>query len=220
MSSRTLPMMLPLAAWLLAGCSPAAVSVQQASMADPPPPPQVNRAPLISGLPATNALAGAGYRFAPTASDADGDTLTFSILNKPAWASFSTSTGELSGTPRATDVGTTADIAIRVTDGTATVSLPTFSLSVLLSGNGTALLSWTPPTQNSDGSTLTDLGGYWIFHSTDAGSLVRFQRLTDPAARSYTATGLAPGRHFFAVAAYATSGAESALSSIGQKDIP
>ena len=39
--------------------------------------------------------------FVPTASDVDaGDALTYSITNQPSWASFSTSTGELSGTPK------------------------------------------------------------------------------------------------------------------------
>ena len=41
------------------------------------------------------------YSFQPTAKDANGDTLRFSISNKPAWATFSTTTGRLSGTPTA-----------------------------------------------------------------------------------------------------------------------
>jgi len=60
-----------------------------------------NRAPVISGSPSTSATVGAAYSFQPTASDADGNTLTFAISGRPAWANFNTATGQLSGTPRA-----------------------------------------------------------------------------------------------------------------------
>ena len=52
-----------------------------------------------------------------SASDADGDTLEFSIARKPAWANFDSATGRLSGTPDAEDVGNFTNIAITVTDG-------------------------------------------------------------------------------------------------------
>ena len=58
-----------------------------------------NKAPTIAGAPATQVNAGSAYSFRPTAVDADGDTLTFSIANRPAWAAFNTATGQLSGTP-------------------------------------------------------------------------------------------------------------------------
>lgn len=45
-----------------------------------------NRAPTISGKPATSATVGKSYTFQPTARDPDGDKLTYSISNKPAWA--------------------------------------------------------------------------------------------------------------------------------------
>jgi hypothetical protein len=57
-----------------------------------------NRAPTISG--AGRQRRGDPPMFTPTAADPDGRALTFSIANKPAWASFSTTNGRLSGTPR------------------------------------------------------------------------------------------------------------------------
>jgi hypothetical protein len=89
-----------------------------------------NHAPTISGTPATSVAGHTAYSFTPTASDADGDTLTFSIVNKPAWASFSTTTGELAGTPANSDTGTTSGITISVSDGTASASLAAFDLTV------------------------------------------------------------------------------------------
>jgi hypothetical protein len=65
------------------------------------PPPVANRAPVISGTPATSVTRDDRYFFAPAASDPDGDMLTFSIDNQPAWAAFDNSTGTLTGTPAA-----------------------------------------------------------------------------------------------------------------------
>jgi hypothetical protein len=45
-----------------------------------------NSEPTISGAPPNAVKTGDDYSFTPTASDADGDALTFSIDNKPNWA--------------------------------------------------------------------------------------------------------------------------------------
>ena len=60
-----------------------------------------NHAPTISGTPATSVSQGSSYSFTPAAADADGDALIFGIDAKPTWATFSTSTGSVSGTPAA-----------------------------------------------------------------------------------------------------------------------
>ncbi|WP_333797218.1 fibronectin type III domain-containing protein [Rheinheimera sp.] len=92
----------------------------------------VNDAPSISGTPVTSLDQDTPYSFTPTASDIDtGDTLTFSIDNKPGWASFNTATGALTGTPAGTDAGKTLGIVISVSDGTASAALPAFDLEVI-----------------------------------------------------------------------------------------
>lgn len=89
----------------------------------------INRsAPTITGTPATSVVVNTAYGFTPSAADADGSRLTFTIANKPAWASFTRSSGRLSGTP--TVAGTHANIVISVSDGTYTASLPAFSITV------------------------------------------------------------------------------------------
>ncbi|MDP5192020.1 Ig-like domain-containing protein, partial [Rheinheimera baltica] len=50
--------------------------------------------------------------------------------NKPSWAAFNTTTGALTGTPVAADVGTTSGIVISVSDGTLSASLEPFNLEV------------------------------------------------------------------------------------------
>src|SRR5690606_25830370 len=76
----------------------------------------LNDAPVITGTPSTSVLQGSTYSFIPTVTDAENDALTFSIANKPVWASFSTTTGELSGTPQQAHVGVTENIVITVAD--------------------------------------------------------------------------------------------------------
>jgi gliding motility-associated-like protein len=90
----------------------------------------VNSAPVISGTPGITAAQDAAYSFTPVASDLEGDALTFSIINKPSWASFNTATGALTGTPTNANVGTTTGIVISVSDGTASASLSAFNLQV------------------------------------------------------------------------------------------
>ncbi|PIW61860.1 VCBS repeat-containing protein, partial [Shewanella sp. CG12_big_fil_rev_8_21_14_0_65_47_15] len=91
-----------------------------------------NDAPVISGTPATSVNEDSAYSFTPTASDEDsGDSLVFSISNMPSWASFNSSTGQLSGTPTNLDVGTTSGIIISVSDATESVNLAVFNIEVV-----------------------------------------------------------------------------------------
>src|SRR5690606_14951999 len=91
----------------------------------------VNDAPVIGGTPATSVNQDAAYSFIPTASDPDGDSLSFSIANKPVWAAFNPATGALTGTPGNEHVGVTSGIVISVTDGSLSAGLPAFSLTVV-----------------------------------------------------------------------------------------
>ena len=101
------------------------------NVAAAPPPQPINKAPSISGTPATTINEGETYLFSPTGSDSDGDTLTYSIANKPAWSIFDTSSGVLSGTPNADNIGTTSNIVISVSDGELSASLLPFSIEVI-----------------------------------------------------------------------------------------
>ena len=92
----------------------------------------VNDAPTISGSAPNSAQAGSAYSFTANGADVDtGDTLTYSIINLPVWASFNSSTGRLAGTPLAVDAGTYSGIEISVSDGTSSASLPAFGIEVI-----------------------------------------------------------------------------------------
>jgi len=179
-----------------------------------------NRAPTIGGTPVTSVAIGLAYAFQPTASDPDGNTLTFRVDNKPAWATFDTTTGRLSGTPALADVGTASNIIISVSDGTSSVSLAAFSIAVIQTANGTAVVSWTPPTTNSDGTTLTDLSGFRIAYGTSSSNLDQSISLTNAGLTSYTLNSLTSGSWYFAVLAVNSQGIESDISNIASKTIP
>lgn len=190
----------------------------------PPPPPASNRAPTISGSPATSVTAGQSYSFTPQASDPEGATLTFSITNRPAWATFSSSTGGLSGTPAAGNVGTTSGIVISVTDGTNSVSLASFSIQVTAATTpppvtGSATLTWQPPTERTDGSTLSNLSGYRIYYGTSQGNYSNTASVTNPGLTSYVIENLAGGTWYFVMTAVDGAGLESARTNPVSKTI-
>lgn len=178
-----------------------------------------NAPPVLSGTPATSAVVGSTYRFQPSASDPNGDTLGFSIQNRPSWATFNTTTGVLSGQPTLAHVGTFSNIVIRVSDGRSTVSLPAFSIAVSQASSGTASLSWTPPTRNTNGSALTNLAGYRIYYGTSSNALTQQIQISNPGVASYVVQGLRSGTYYFAVRAYNSAGAESALSNVASKTV-
>jgi hypothetical protein len=177
-------------------------------------------APTIRGIPANSVGVGNVYRFTPTASDADGDRLYYSIQNKPAWARFDASTGTLSGTPTAANTGTYANILIEATDGKYTALLPIFSIAVTATGSavgavtGTATLSWTSPKTNVDGSPLTDLAGYHIYYGNTAQSMTQTVVITNTALSQYVVTGLSRGSWYFAVRSFNSANVESNLSPV------
>jgi hypothetical protein len=180
----------------------------------------VNAAPTISGSPPTSLTAGSFYYFQPTAVDPEGGALTFSVLNKPMWATFDTVTGRLQGTPIAADAGTYANVTVRVTDGTSTASLPAFSLTV--NGPvtvGAATLSWQPPTEYVDGTPLKDLAGFKIRYGTVADKLDQIVTVPNPGITSAMVESLAAGTWYFAVNAYTLANVESNLSNVVQKTI-
>jgi len=179
-----------------------------------------NTAPRISGAPATSVVQDTLYAFQPTASDVDNEPLTFSIVNRPPWATFTPATGRLEGTPSAANVGTTSGIVISVSDKAATTALPAFSIAVQASATGSATLSWQPPTRNEDGTTLTNLAGYKVYWGTTPGTYTNSTTLTNPGLTTYVVGNLVRGTHYFTMTAVNTSGMESAKAIPASKTIP
>ena len=179
-----------------------------------------NSAPKISGSPATSATVNKSYSFQPTASDANGDALTFKIVNKPGWAAFDTKTGRLYGTPSSTSTGSYSNVTISVTDGKATASLAPFTIKVTTVSVGNVTLSWTAPTKNTDGTTLTNLAGYRVYYGKQSGQYTQTLSLPSPSFTSVSIEDLASGTWYFAVKTLASDGDESAYSGQVSKSLP
>jgi hypothetical protein len=121
----------------------------------------------------------------------------------------------LSGTPAATDVGSYAGIRIGASDGQNVVSLPAFSIQVSAAsaaGDSSLNLSWISPTENSDGTPLTDLKGYKIHYGIQSQSYTGAISVDNPTVTTYLVNSLPAGKYFFAVTAYNAAGLESSMS--------
>ena len=175
-------------------------------------------APTISGTPAGSVLQNTAYSFQPSASDPNGDKLTFSIAGKPAWASFDTATGTLSGTPTPADVATYSNIVISVSDGQASANLTAFSISVVATATGAATLTWTPPTTYTDGSALA-VAGYRIYWGTSQNNYTNSKTLSGPGFTSTVIDQLTPATYYFVVTAFDGNNMESAYSNIASKQV-
>ena len=179
-----------------------------------------NGAPTIGGTPPASVLAGSAYTFTPSASDPDNDTLSFAAVNLPGWASFDTATGRISGTPQAGDVGVYGNIRITVSDGAASAELGPFSIEVMAVALGSVTLTWTPPTQNTDGSPLTDLVGYRIYWGNGGGVYPQSVTINNPGVSSYVVENLPPGDYEFVATALNSAGVESGFSNTATRTVP
>ncbi len=85
---------------------------------------------------------------------------------------------------------------------------------------GSATLSWEAPTENTNGTALTDLSGFRIYYGTDATHLTTCVTLTNPGLLIYIIDSLPVGAtYFFAVTTMTADGQESARSAIVEKTI-
>ena len=75
-------------------------------------------------------------------------------------------------------------------------------------------LSWSPPTQNSDGSSLSNLAGYTLHYGTSSEDYTGSIEITNPTATSYVVSdsNFPPGTYYFAISAYNAQQVSSSLS--------
>jgi hypothetical protein len=84
---------------------------------------------------------------------------------------------------------------------------------------GSATLSWSVPTQNTNGTPLTDLAGYHIYYGTSPGAWTSTITVLEATETSYVVAGLAKGTYYFAVVAFNAEGTDSPQSNVGSKTI-
>jgi len=87
----------------------------------------------LEGPDTTRLTSGEAFKYAPRIPEGCGGPglYTYSVVNQPLWASFDATTGELTGTPTALDVGTYGGIQITATDSDGNeVSTQVFAIDV------------------------------------------------------------------------------------------
>lgn len=81
------------------------------------------------------------------------------------------------------------------------------------------VLRWRAPTQNVDGTPLTDLAGYVVYWGTQSRAYTGSHSINDPSITQWEAT-TAPGNYFFALTALDAEGHESGYSNEVRKTVP
>jgi len=199
-----------------------------------------NAPPAIATASVADAQVGARFDYLPAAQDPESDTLRFTAVNLPTWASLDPTSGLISGTPGPNDAGLYESISITVTDGTHVVATAPFSITVnpaldvnptlepvdpaqelaaQESGSGVALLQWEVPQTKVSGEPLDDLAGYRILYGRSSSDLDQSVLIPDPATTSYRFTSLTSGIWYFAVVAVSSNGLEGPPTTLASKSI-
>ncbi len=96
----------------------------------------------------------------------------------------------------------------------------TFNLECSWVGGGNAVLSWTPPTTNTNGTPLNDLDHYSIYYGRTSGGPYTEQVDVPAPAATHTIDFLPGGTWYFVSTAVNERGVESDYSNEGSKTLP
>lgn len=120
-------------------------------------------------------------------------------------AAGATAASSSSSTPAtATDTSTASN--------TTTTGGSTSSGSTTSTGSTSVTLNWEAPTENSNGSALTNLAGYKIHYGTASKDYTEVVAVSNPSLNRYVIDSLQSGTYYFAITAYNSAGVESPMS--------
>ena len=95
-----------------------------------PTPTPINHAPVITSTPVTQVNEGTSYNYHATATDSDGDTLTYSLVSSPSWLSINSATGVISGVAPSVSADTPLTVTVKVIDEHGAINTQTYTLTV------------------------------------------------------------------------------------------
>lgn len=124
----------------------------------------------------------------------------------PAQSTSAQTSTPAQSTPTGSTTTPTGSTTTSTAPGTASSTPPTAS-------TGTVTINWQPPTENTDGTALTNLAGYNIHYGVKSGNYTQTISVSNPGLATYVVSNLTPGTYYFTVAAVNSSGTESPLSS-------
>jgi hypothetical protein len=154
----------------------------------------IGRIVTVIGLGAALAACGGDGTTAGTAGSSSTGSSTVSGSTTPA-------TGT-SGTSSSTPSGTTSP-----TSGSTPASTPAAAHADSIT------LSWAAPTENTDGSALTNLSGFNIYYGNSATAMTQKVSINTVGLLTYVVGNLAAGTWYFEVVAVNSSGVQSGPSS-------
>lgn len=134
---------------------------------------------------------------AQSSTPVQGSVPTTAGVTQDSGATSASGTSAGSGSPASSGGGTSAS------SGGSTATTPKVT---------SVTISWVPPTENTDGTTLTNLSGYDIHYGTASHKYTQTITVSNPGLARYVMANLSPGTYYFAVAAVNSSGTESPLS--------
>lgn len=125
----------------------------------------VNDAPVITSVAPTSVILGEEYTYTPSATDAENDSLTWSLTQKPAGMTINATTGAISWTPA--EAGSSGTVRLVANDGSSDSVAQTFVITVsepdneapVIGQGETDTLTTDEDTQGSTTLTATDANG-------------------------------------------------------------
>lgn len=147
-------------------------------------------------------------------AEGDSSTLTWSVTGATSCTANGGWSGSrpLSGTFGTGPLTSTTSFGLSCS-GAAGNALQSVSVEVL-----DKWLRWQAPTQNVDGTPITDLAGYVVYWGTQSRNYIGDHRIEDPAVTEWEAD-IAPGYYYFALTAFDAAGNESGYSNEIRKRI-
>ncbi|QEG20491.1 putative Ig domain-containing protein [Mariniblastus fucicola] len=142
--------------------------------------------PVIASTPTTEVNVGGSFLYSVVARDAEGDPLTYRLLEAPDGVSIAETTGEINWTPTAGQLGQQT-IIIEVSDGFGGASTQAFSVLV---GDGVVNL---PPQIESEAPRFTSVGSdyqYQITANDPEGTTLSYSVSRGPAGLAVDENGL------------------------------
>ena len=147
---------------------------------------EVNHPPIITSTPVVDAVPTVLYRYAVTATDADGDSLRYRLLVKPDAMQIDASTGVITWMPATVQYGA-FDVRVEVSDGRGGVAVQDFQVSTAPGSHNHA------PQITSRPSVVTKAGRayrYQVDASDADGDSLQYTLLKAPAGMTLDASGL------------------------------
>jgi hypothetical protein len=162
-------------------------------------------APATVGYTTVEGTAVAGSDYVDTsgsvswqAGETGAKTLSIPVMNAANGKDFGFALTSVSGQA---DFGTPAAATIGIAAGSG-------------SSGGTVSLSWNAPTENTNGTALTNLAGYDIFYGTSSSQLTQMISIDSVGLLTYVISNLSSGTWYFEVVAVSSAGVASVPSGI------